>query len=275
MTKYAIESKTLTDIANAIRGDVLEDNDTFTPAQMPEKIEQAIEIHRDGAYQKGWSEAIAPAIERGKQEAYDTFWDANQDYGKRTHYYNGYSGHGWNETTFKPKYDIKPAGNAYGIFMYSRISGDLMEIAEKQGIEIDFSKATSLQYGFATTLFTRIGIIDASKCTTLIRAFEGNEFLKTIDKIILNDDGSANLSTAFNNCSLLEEIRFEGAIGTNGVSFGTSKLLSHDSLMSIIVALKDRSGESSAYTCTLGTINLAKLTAEEITIATDKGWTLL
>lgn len=279
MTKYAIGSKTLADIASAIRGDVLEETDKFTPAQMPEKIQQVVGIHRDSAYQMGASEnydtAFKEGQEQGEKDSYNEFWNAYQDDGNRTHYYNGFSGYGWNENNFKPKHDIKPVGSSYGIFMYSRINGDLVEIAEKQGIEIDFSSATNLQYGFATTLFTHIGIVDASNCTTLLRAFEGNTYLEKIDKIILNNTGTTNLSDAFNSDKALEEIRFEGVIGTNGVSFGTSKLLSHESLMSIIAALKDRSGEGTAYTCTLGEENLAKLSADEIKTATDKGWTLV
>ena len=279
MTKYAIEGKTSEPIVDEIRETAIEETHQFTPAQMPQQIEQAVNLNRESAYQMGASEnyesAFANGQEQGKKDAYDAFWDIFQNNGKRTEYYAGFAGAGWTTENFKPKYDIKPSGNTYGMFQKSRIHVDLVEFAKEQGIEISFSNATDLQYGFANTYFKRIGLIDGSKIGNLIRCFEINPYLKIIDKIILKSDGGTNLSNAFNQCYELEEIRFEGVIGTNGVNFYPCKLPSYDSLRSIIDALKDRSGESSAYTCTLGEENLAKLTEEEIKTATDKGWTLV
>lgn len=258
MSKYAIEDTTLMDIAEKIRYHN-ENTEKITPEEIPDKIDLMAETK----------------VSQGKKDVYNAFWDIFQNNGKRTEYYAGFAGAGWTTETFQPKYDIKPSGNTYGMFQKSRINVDLVEFAKDQGIEIDFSNATDLQYGFSNTYFTRIGLIDGSKIGNLIRCFEINPYLKIIDKIILKSDGGTNLSNAFNQCYELEEIRFEGVIGTNGISFGSSKLLSHNSLLSIITALKERSGESLAYTCTLGEENLAKLTVDEIKMATDKGWTLL
>jgi hypothetical protein len=46
--------------------------------------------------------------------------------------------------------------------------------------------------------------------------------------------------------------------------------------MSVLNCLNDYSEDTSGttYTCQLGSTNLAKLTTEEKTIATSKGWTL-
>ena len=49
--------------------------------------------------------------------------------------------------------------------------------------------------------------------------------------------------------------------------------LSADSLVKMINALKDLNG-SSAKSLTIGETNLAKLTSEQIAIATNKNWTL-
>ena len=97
--------------------------------------------------------------------------------------------------------------------------------------------------------------------------------LETVEKFILKSDGSQYLTNAFNNCPNLKNIIIEGVIGDT-ISFGNSLLLTHDSLMSIISALKDFSGTSTTMTCTLGTTNLAKLTDAEKAIATEKGWSL-
>jgi hypothetical protein len=81
----------------------------------------------------------------------------------------------------------------------------------------------------------------------------------------------------FMKCPQLEELTLDGAvIQSNGLNLQWSTKLSHDSLMNIINALKDYSGDTSGtvWTCTLGNENLAKLTAEQEQIALNKGWVL-
>ncbi|MBQ6998302.1 MAG: hypothetical protein IJN62_00745 [Clostridia bacterium] len=96
--------------------------------------------------------------------------------------------------------------------------------------------------------------------------------LKKIEVIRCNGTNSV---LQFSNCPNLEEIRIEGTIGKN-VSFYNSPLLTYETLMSIINALKDYSEDTSGtvYTCSIGSANLEKLAEEEQQIATDKGWTL-
>jgi hypothetical protein len=66
----------------------------------------------------------------------------------------------------------------------------------------------------------------------------------------------------------------DGAIGQNGFDVHWSTKLTHDSLMSIINHLSDKSSDTSGttWTITLGTENIAKLTDDEIAIAEAKGW---
>ena len=78
----------------------------------------------------------------------------------------------------------------------------------------------------------------------------------------------------FNSCSALVDLNIVGTINAIGLNVSYSKLLSHDSLMSIINALADKTGVSDTWKVTLGATTLAKLTAEEIAIAEGKGWTL-
>lgn len=253
MTKYAVESKTLTDIANAIRGGVLEETNNFTPAQMPEKIQQAVNLNRESAYQMGWSEAYDPAfaegktagvtegIEQGKQDAYDAFWDAFQDYGNRNdnRYFCSYFN--FTPETFKPKYPIKLSSYC---FDNCQLNISLIE----QGVEFapPAYASTSLGYCFRNTKITELPSIDVSKGNTLSSAFSGSALLRRIEKIVTANE--TNYTNAFNNCSALEEIRFEGVIGKN-IDFSDCPL-SKESILSIITHLSDT---SSAQTLTLKT----------------------
>lgn len=60
---------------------------------------------------------------------------------------------------------------------------------------------------------------------------------------------------------------------TENFSISPNGDYSHDFLVAIIAGLYDYSG-GTAHTATFGSTNLAKLTAEEIAVATNKGWTL-
>lgn len=64
--------------------------------------------------------------------------------------------------------------------------------------------------------------------------------------------------------------------GFNGDRFNlsSSTLYSHDTILSWFNALADRTGQT-AYTLTIGTTNLNKMTAEEKAIATNKNWNLV
>lgn len=64
-------------------------------------------------------------------------------------------------------------------------------------------------------------------------------------------------------------------IGDYAISFQFSNDLTHNSLMNIINGLYDIATKGvKAQQLILGSTNLAKLTAEEIAIATNKGWTV-
>ena len=216
-------------------------------------------------------------FEAGKKAEYDEFWDAFQNNGNRTDYYAGFRG--WNGVSFKPKYNIKPA-TAYMLLAYfddgkaSADRIDLVEHLEELGVTLDFSNTTNFQYAFWTCRINRIGIIDTRKASALNQTFDiysGH----TIDKLILKADGSQTFSNTFRSASVLKNLTIEGVIGKNGFNVSWSTALTHDSLMSIINALQDKSADTSGTTwlVTLGTDNIAKLTAEELNIIESKGWT--
>ena len=78
---------------------------------------------------------------------------------------------------------------------------------------------------------------------------------------------------AFGLCSSLENVVFESGFNANGLDLSASTLYSVNTLVTMLNALSDRTG-LEAYTLVLGSANLAKLSNEEIVIATQKNWTL-
>lgn len=190
------------------------------------------------------AENVPKVYEAGKKSEYDRFWDEFQQNGNRTDYNTAFRSAGWTVDNFKPKYDIVPVGNTNSMFVASKINADLVEILEKQGIVLDFSKVTMLGSGFQNSKFTRIGEINCSSFTATgtTYLFSGCTALKVIDKIIINENIA--LTSWFNSCSALEEIRFDGTIGKS-LDIHWSTKLSFESLASIVGALsKTVSGQS-------------------------------
>jgi hypothetical protein len=217
------------------------------------------------------AENESKVYEAGKKAQYDEFWDNYQSNGKRTHYKYAFGGQGW-YNTFYPKYDMKPTTANY-MFMANTNISDLVERLAETGVELDFSNCTSFDNTFSSTQFTRIGVVDLSKATTNTNTFAYNGSMKIIDKIIVSE--ITPYSNIFVNNMALTELRVEGVIGKNGFSVSSSTKLTHDSLMSIIKALQDKTSDTSGtvWKVTLGSTNVAKLTEAELDQIRTKGWT--
>lgn len=219
-------------------------------------------------------------FEAGKDAQWNEFWDAYQLNGERTNYQYAFAGTGWSPEIFRPKYPVVPTSNAaycFAYWTYNAFSGyvDLVEHCKRYGITIDFSQATNTRelFRYATRL-TAIPEVNVSNSTSTTYLFGNCNNLTKIEKLILSDSGEQDLSNAFSSCGKLVDIVIEGVIGTNGLNMSACPL-SHDSLLSVINALKDYAGDTSTHTCTLGATNLAKLTDAEKAIATEKGWSLV
>lgn len=258
MANVFVEENTLTDIADAIRNKTGSE-DLILPSDMPTAI-NGIGV---GEYNEGYA--------AGVKSEYDRFWDAFQDNGARTSYSRAFKG--WRQDCFKPKYDLVPTGNASSMFAESQLT-DVASALKECGILLDTSQATNVQMLFYwMKQLTAAPTIDTRNAPSLYYMFGSSNNLQSIEKIILKDDGSQVFDGAFNSCSALRELRFEGVIG-NALNITSSTLLSYDSLMSIINALQVLPTETTK-TITLGSTNIAKLTEEDIAIITQKGWTLL
>jgi hypothetical protein len=217
------------------------------------------------AYDNGYTD--------GKQAEWSEFWDSIQDNGNRASYSRAFGSTIWNDTNFKPKYDIKTT-SAYMMFSYSQIT-DLAQILEDCNVKLDLSQCTSITDAFSYGTITHIPELDLRSLTKIDFGTYNSYGLRTIDKIILREDGSQLFisSALAPNSFSLKNIIFEGTIGSSMIL--TNKALSVDSLMSIINHLQDliEAGKSTC-TLTIGTTNLNKLTDEQKAIATQKGWTL-
>ena len=133
---------------------------------------------------------------------------------------------------------------------------------------------------------TEIPELDTSNITSMWEMFFKCTSLTTVP--MLDASKIINVYNMFNNCSSLVTL---GGLKNLGMSYQTnwidnvylatlnlsdSPLLTHDSLMNVINNLYDiKSKGVKTQTLQLGDTNKAKLTAEEIAIATNKGWNVI
>lgn len=202
-----------------------------------------------GDYAQGFEEGRDQGFEEGKKAERDAFWDAFQT-APRTRWDSAFQNSCWNDDTFYPKYDLVITGSAGSLFRYCGIT-DLEKRLEECGVILDTSEATSLNCGFGESLaLTVMPTINLTKCTTSGATnglFGGSGSLKTIRKIIVSE------VTVFSNsfeCSRLENIAFEGAIG-NDIDFKSCTKLTEVSIRSIIEHLSDT---ASGKTLTLSKV---------------------
>ena len=135
------------------------------------------------------------------------------------------------------------------------------------------SNVTDMNYMF--TYCNNLTTLDANNWDTsnvinMAYMFYACESLTSLDLSNWDVSKVTNFSYTFNNCTALMNLQAPKNISAN-ISFSDCTKLTHDSLMSIINNLAT---VTSTKTLTLGSTNLAKLTDDEKTIATNKGWTL-
>lgn len=173
--------------------------------------------------------------EAGKQAEYDRFWDAFQQNGTRTDYGSAFAGVGWNDALFNPKYIMKPT---WAERMFYKIG-----IKNLATDKLDLSLAANANYMFAEALTERIGVIDLSNVTSANGAFYYVTKLHTIDKIILNANGTTKSNgSLLQHCPKLQNVQFEGVFAES-MNFNGCTSLSRDSIESIVNALSpDTSG---------------------------------
>ena len=215
--------------------------------------------------------SVISDYEAGKLAEWSEFWDVFQNNGSRTLYTSAFKT-GWNDKIFSPKYDICPT-ILDQTFQYTSII-NLIDDLEKHNVKLDTSNCTNFSQAFQTSMITHYPTIDMSKAKNTNYTFGSNANVVKIEKLIVSK--STPFNNTFQSARKLEEITIEGTIGQNGFSVQWSDKLTHDSLLSILNALEDKTSDESGTTWTigLGPTNIAKLTANEKAIATQKGWTI-
>lgn len=142
--------------------------------------------------------------------------------------------------------------------------------------QIDTSNGTNFNNMFSTcSNLTTIPQLNTSKGTSFNSMFSYSSKLTTISLLNMSSMSDKSWSNMFQSCTALENVTFEGTIPVRGNMrvFSSCPKLTVDSLMSFINALTNMS-DTATYTITIGSTNLAKLTEEQIQIATDKRITL-
>lgn len=131
-----------------------------------------------------------------------------------------------------------------------------------------FSRGTLSGYNSLKTLN-----LDAPKLVTTTNMFGDCIWLTDVTLNIPSytaQEGSIN--PIFSKCGGITNLTVNGELRA-GLYLSASTNLTTDSLMSVINALVDLTGENSK-TLTLGATNLAKLSDEQKAIATNKNWIL-
>lgn len=233
----SVQQQKFKEIADKIREKTGETN-IIKPSDFANKID---EVYNAGKNAGGGGGSYEQGFADGKQAEYDRFWDAFQENGNRSAYQNSFTG--WTDACYAPKYPIT-IKSGIAAFNNSKITNT------KVPITISMATATTI---FANSIsLVTIPHLDVSNVTNLI-------------------------DRCFSSTNALENLTMLGSINANGFDVSPCKKLTHDSLVSIIEALADKTADTSGtqWVCTLGTDNLNKLTDAEKAIATtEKGWVL-
>lgn len=151
---------------------------------------------------------------------------------------------------------------------------------------LNTSKVTSMSSMFYNCIsLIEIPQFDTSNVTYFFNIFSGCDKLttipllnfkkaNTISQMLLNAKNIINLG-GFQELGYSYETYQPENYGSYGLRLSTSPNLTHESLINVINNLYDiKTKGCNTQTLQLGSKNIAKLTAEEIAIATEKGWTV-
>lgn len=134
--------------------------------------------------------------------------------------------------------------------------------------KLDTSNVTSMSYMFQNCYnLTTIPQLDTSNVEYMGYMFFYCKNLTTIPQLDVSK--VTNMKDIFYNCNKLEQIHMTGMKVNFNISAST--LFTRDALLEI---LNNLATVTTTRTLTMGSTNLAKLTDEDKSIATNKGWTL-
>lgn len=143
------------------------------------------------------------------------------------------------------------------------IQRDLTEIVIPDGVTViggsSFYQCTKLESVTISGSVVSVGSLAFGYCSSL----KNLTILSKIRNI---------MDSAFRYCNALEYVYLPFNFNCN-LNLSASTLYSRETILQWLNALADRTGQT-AYKLTIEATNLAKLTEEDILIATNKNWTL-
>ncbi len=175
----------------------------------------------------------------GKKSEYDAFWDTFQKSGSRIYYDRAFAdgtngGNMWVfNKTYRPKYTMKPVSAvsmySYGTLPYEAIAS------------VDFSDCTDFYSTFSYFSISgsekKFPPIDIRSATRTQNMFGWCSGIREIEEIKISENTA--VQSMFNGMTSLCEVRFNGTIGKNGLSFASCARLSKQSIKNIIGCLSD------------------------------------
>lgn len=243
----------------------------LTDTESLSAVADAIRAKSGGDEELVFPDGFVDAIEgiEGGNSYYDTFWDNFQKNGSKIDYSYAFYKDGWNDTTFKPKYDILPA-NAASMFSQCEMT-DVQALIAVSGVTVDFSRCSSVASMLARSKITKFPTVDVSSATQV--SYMCNYATELEEITITGIRQTHDFSGAFSVCSKLKNLMVSGVIGKN-FSVVQSPLLTSESVQSIIDALADLT-DASTQTLSLHADVKAALSEEQlVSITQKKNWTV-
>ena len=211
--------------------------------------EETFAAGRVEGYNAGKEAGLEEGFDNGKaagiQAEYDRFWDiAQRPYGFPTKCL--FAGPLWTPQIFYPKHDIVLLNDSRSVFDYSTglVDFDLRGRLAELNVRLDTSKATLLTSFFAGSGPATCPEIDTTGCASVANLVYYSNTIRSIDNIILREDGSQTIDGIFSGGTALTDVRFTGTIGTSA-NFQWNPL-SVDSMKSVITHLKNYAGTADA-----------------------------
>ena len=98
-------------------------------------------------------------------------------------------------------------------------------------------------------------------------------FCTSLTSVTIPNSVTSIGSSIFDYCNKIKNVTLGDGFNANNLNLSSSTLIERETMINMFNSLADRTG-LTAYTLTLGSTNLAKLSEEDILIATNKNWTL-